>query len=228
MISEKQTTKAGLLHAQEITIQLFGTVEKNGLIVPGKSEKQLSDEIIELALTQFGITDHWHKKIVRTGPNTLATYSENPPDRIIQPDDILFLDFGPIVGGFEADLGRTYVLGDDPLKWKLKQDVEKAWYEIRNWYSQHSALVVSDFYQYILETAANYGWTFTGEIAGHILGKYPHEQPADPKSLELDIHPTNNNDIFLTDANGDKRHWCLELQFIDREKEIGGYFEQLL
>lgn len=228
MISEQQTTKAGLLHAQEITVELFDTVEKNGLIVPGKSEKKLSDEIVELALTQFGITDHWHKKIVRTGPNTLATYSENPPDRMIQPDDILFLDFGPIVGGFEADLGRTYVLGNDPVKLTLKQDVEKAWYEIRDWYRQHSALVVSDFYQYILETAANYGWTFTGAIAGHILGKYPHEQPADPKSLELDIHPTNHNDIFLTDANGEKRHWCLELQFIDREREVGGYFEQLL
>jgi hypothetical protein len=61
-----------------------------------------------------------------------------------------------------------------------------------------------------------------------ILSENPHEQPADPKSLELDIHPENHNDIFLLDANGNKRHWILELQFIDRKNEMDGYFEQLL
>ncbi len=80
----------------------------------------------------------------------------------------------------------------------------------------------------LFEKANEYGWTFGGEIARHIVGEFPHEQPLDPKSLELDIHPANDNDMFLLDANGDKRHWILELQFIDKEKKIGGYFEQLL
>ena len=31
-------------------------------------------------------------------------------------DDILFLDLGPIFAEWEADFGRTYVLGDDPVK----------------------------------------------------------------------------------------------------------------
>jgi len=83
-------------------------------------------------------------------------------------------------------------------------------------------------FQYVVEKAQEMGWEFAGEIAGHIVGKYPHEQPADPRSLELDIHPDNHNDMFLPDANGNKRHWILELQFIDRKNEIGGYFEQLL
>jgi len=46
--------------------------------------------------------------------------------------------------------------------------------------------------------------------------------------MELDIHPANHNDMFLRDADGNKRHWILELQFIDRDNEMGGYFEQLL
>jgi hypothetical protein len=71
-------------------------------------------------------------------------------------------------------------------------------------------------------------WEFGGAIAGHIVGKYPHEQPPDPKSLELDVHPENHNDMFLRDANGDQRHWILELQFVDPRDKIGGYFEQLL
>jgi hypothetical protein len=34
--------------------------------------------------------------------------------------------------------------------------------------------------------------------------------------------------MFLPDANGDQRHWILELQFVDKKNGIGGYFEQLL
>ena len=221
-------TLAKLLHAQNITILLFETVEKNNLIIAGKSEAQLSREVYELASKEFGVTEHWHKKIVRTGVNTLATYSDNPPDLIIQEDDILFLDFGPIVEGYEADLGRTYVLGNDALKLKLKNDVEKAWYEIQEWIQNKVILITSELFQYVVNKAKEYGWTFTGEISGHIVGKFPHEQPVDPKSLELDIHPDNHNDMFLLDANGNKRHWVLELQFIDKERQIGGYFEQLL
>ena len=221
-------TKTKLLNAEKITKQLFEAIEKSNLITAGKSEEQLALEVVELAFEKFGIKDHWHKKIVRTGINTLATYNENPPNRIIQEDDILFIDFGPIVEGYEADLGRTYVTGNNTTRLKLKNDVEKAWYEIQEWFQMQTELKASALFQYAVEKATEYGWSFGGEIAGHIVGKFPHEQPLDPKSLELDIHPENHNNMFLLDANGDKRHWILELQFIDKEKEIGGYFEQLL
>ena len=221
-------TKTKLLNAEKITKQLFEAIEKNNLIIAGKSEDQLALEVTDMAFEKFGIKDHWHKKIVRTGVNTLATYNENPPNRIIQEDDILFIDFGPIVEGYEADLGRTYVTGNNAPRLKLKNDVEKAWYEIQGWFQMQTKLKASALFQYVVEKATEYGWSFGGEIAGHIVGKFPHEQPLDPKSLELDIHPENHNDMFLLDANGDKRHWILELQFIDKEKGIGGYFEQLL
>ena len=221
-------TKTKLLNAEIIAIQLFEAIEKNNLIIAGKSEEQLTLEVSDLAFEKFGIKDHWHKKIVRTSVNTLATYNENPPNKIIQEDDILFIDFGLIIEGYEADLGRTYVIGNNATKLKLKNDVEKAWYEIQGWFQMQTKLKASELFQYVVEKTNEYGWTFGSEIAGHIVGKFPHEQPLDPKSLELDIHPGNHNDMFLLDANGDKRHWILELQFIDKEKEIGGYFEQLL
>ena len=40
---------------------------------------------------------------------------------VIQEGDILFFDFHPVFEGWEADLGRTYVLGNDPLKLKDKK-----------------------------------------------------------------------------------------------------------
>lgn len=217
-----------LEYAQRISIELFAAVEAGGLIKAGKSEAQLNGEVCKLAADQFGISTHWHKKIVRAGKNTLAGYPDNPPDRTIMDGDILFIDLGPVVNGYEADLGRTYVLGNDARKLKLKADVEKAWYEIQYWCKQHTSLPASALFQYATEKAQSYGWAFSGAIAGHIVGPFPHEQPADPQSPELDIHPDNPNDIFLPDAAGNPRHWIVELQFVDRENKIGAYFEQLL
>ena len=217
-----------LNHAQDVSIQFFKAIEKHKLIVAGKTEAQLNEEICCLALKEFGIRQHWHKKIVRTGINTLSVYNDDPPDRTIAEDDILFIDLGPVVGSYEADIGRTYVLGNDFRKLKLKKDVEVAWYEIQAWYRQQTTLKAVTLFQYAADKAKEYGWTFGGGIAGHIVGKYPHEQPVDPQSLELDIHPDNPNDLFLPDDYGNERHWVLELLFIDRENEIGGFFEQLL
>jgi len=222
MIREK------LINAQDVSIQLFKAIEESKLIAPGKTEAQLNEEVCSLALKEFGIRRHWHKKIVRAGRNTLAIYNDDPQNRTIEEDDMLFIDLGPVVKGYEADIGRTYVIGNDPRKLKLKHDVEAAWYEIQAWYQQQTTLQASTLFQHAAEKAQAYGWEFGGVIAGHIVGKYPHEQPLDPQSLELDIHPDNPNDIFLYDEEGDPRHWILELQFIDRARGIGGYFEQLL
>ena len=113
--------KQNLVIAEQKAKKLFNVVEQQGLIIPGKSEIELAGEIIALAKDQFGIETFWHKKIVRAGANTLHPYSGNPPDLVIQNDEIVFLDFGPIFNGWEADLGRTYVIGNNPLKLKLKK-----------------------------------------------------------------------------------------------------------
>ena len=207
--------------------QLFQVVEGLGLIAPGKSEKQLADEVVEVARNHFGIEKFWHKKIVRAGANTLHSYSGNPPDRIIQEDDIVILDFGPIFDGWEADLGRTYVIGQDPLKLKLKRDVEAAWHEAKTWYDEQSSLTGAQYFAYLTELAKKYGWEYGGEIGGHIVGHFPHEQLS-PDDLGLDIHPDNHADIFQADKDGNSRHWILEIQFIDRLNQIGGFFEQLI
>jgi Xaa-Pro aminopeptidase len=221
-------SKEQLDYAQKISLLLFEAIEQNNLIVPGKTEKQLCHEIDQLGKAMFDIEAHWHKKIVRSGKNTLAIYPDNPADRKILADDIIFIDLGPIVNGYEADIGRTYVLGNNLLKQKLKADVEKAWYEIQEWYWKQTTIKSSDLFKFCAQKAKQYGWQFGGAIAGHIVGAYPHEQPANPQSLELDVHPDNHTDMLLLDANGLKRHWILELQFVDKENEIGAYFEQML
>ena len=217
-----------MLLAELTAKKLFTTVEKRGLIVAGKSETQLIEEVVQIAKEDYGIEKYWHKKIVRAGVNTLQPFNGNPPDRIIQYDDIVVLDFGPIYEGCEADLGRTYIIGSDPLKLKIKKDVETAWYEAKSWYDGRTNLTGAEFFNYVLDLTKRYGYEFGNEIAGHIVGPFPHEQPDDPKDLCLDIHPDNHGDILQPDKYGNKRHWILEMQFVDRVNNIGGFFEQLL
>ena len=221
------TVKAKLQDAEEKAGQLFQAVDGSGLISPGKSEKEINTAIFKLAEELFGIKKYWHKRIVRSGVNTLQPYNENPPDLIVQQDDILFLDFGPVFEDWEADFGRTYVLGDDPVKHKLKNDIEMAWHEGKAWFGTKTALTGAEYYQYVTGLAGHYGWTFGGEIAGHLIGQFPHER-LDPGNYDLYVHPGNHNDMFAPDANGMKRNWILEIHFVDREKQIGGFFEQLL
>lgn len=216
-----------LLEAEEKAKQLFDAVEKHQIIKPRKSEKEVNTAIFKLAFEMFGIEKYWHKRIVRAGENTLRPYDDNPPNLIIKEDDIVFLDFGPIFEDWEADFGRTFVLGHDAFKIKLKNDIETAWHEIKEWFQQQTELTASAFYNHITKVAVNYGWEFGGAIGGHLIGQFPHER-IEPNSYLLYIHPENHNSMFALDANGKKRHWILEIHFVDRKKKIGGFFEQLL
>ncbi|MBX9785335.1 MAG: aminopeptidase P family protein [Chitinophagaceae bacterium] len=216
-----------LLLAEQKAKELFKAVEDGGLIVPGKTEQQLSNEVVQIAKDDFGTETHWGKKIVRTGINTLQPYVSNPPDLVIQNGDILFFDFHPAFEGWEADLGRTYVLDNDPLKQQIKNDTEAAWHEGNAWYFQQNKLTGAEFFTYAVSLAKRYGYEFGNAIAGHIIGKFPHEQPDDPNDVCLDVHPDNHTDILQPDKHCNKRHWILELHFVDRVNHIGAFFEQL-
>lgn len=221
------TTRARLEDAEVKANLLFQTIEERRIIAAGKTEKEINTEIFNLAYALFGIEKYWHKRIVRAGENTLKPYDENPPDLIVQEDDILFLDFGPIFEDWEADFGRTYVLGTDPYKLKMKQDIENAWFEAKSWFEKQNKLSGSEFFNYAVDLAKKYGWTFGGTIAGHLIGHFPHER-LEPGNYNLYVHKDNPNDMFLPDAKGNKRHWILEIHFVDTERKIGGFFEQLL
>src|SRR6478752_5829412 len=59
-----------LLDAQNKAAELFAGIERSGMIRAGVREQELSDEIRDLAAEMFGVSRHWHKRIVRTGENT--------------------------------------------------------------------------------------------------------------------------------------------------------------
>src|SRR3954469_8627449 len=92
-----EAARAGtLVAAEEKAVALFDEVVGRGLIAPGEAESAVSDRGRDLGAELFGTNKHWHTRLVRAGPNTLKPYRENPPDRLLGADDIVFLDFGPI------------------------------------------------------------------------------------------------------------------------------------
>ena len=216
-----------LLKAEEKAFNLFNIAEKRGLIVPGKTEKQLNDELYDLAFELYGIKKFWHKRIVRAGKNTLYPYKHNPENLTIQMDDILFFDFGPVFEDWEADVGKTYVVGNDFFKQKLKSDIEMAWKESRDWFFKHTEITGAQYYKYNVDLAKKYGWTFGGDIAGHLIGKFPHEK-IESENRENYIHPDNQKNMFASGKLGTKREWILEIHFVDIDKQIGGFMEKLL
>lgn len=206
---------------------LFKTVEKKGILRSGVTEKQINREIYELAFQMFGIKKYWHKRIVRAGRNTLYPYRENPPDLIVDPEDIIFLDFGPIFEDWEADFGRTYVLGNDPIKMKLRDDIAKAWEDGKVFFQSNPDITGSELFTFMCNLAKEYGWEFGGPHAGHLIGEFPHEV-VQGEEVENYIHRDNLVVMRDPDKNGRPRDWILEVHFVDRDLQIGGFFEQLL
>ncbi|MDA8807445.1 aminopeptidase P family protein [Flavobacteriaceae bacterium] len=220
-------TLKNLVEAELKAQQLFNEIENKNILIAGNSENKINELIFELAFNMFGIKKYWHKRIVRCGENTLYPYNENPENLILKKDDILFLDFGPIFEEWEADFGRTYVVGNNPLKKKLKNDIEKAWYEGKKHFNSKTKITGAQLYSYCNGLAKKYGWEFGGEIAGHIIGQYPHEKLEKEDKTNY-IHPENHSNMFDLNKKGEKKNWILEIHFIDKEKKIGGFFEQLL
>src|SRR6202041_202993 len=218
---------AALLQAQEKADQLFKQVEAQGIIRPNVLESRINQDIYDLAEQMFGISTHWHKRIVRAGSNTLAPYDENPPDLTVGEDDIVFLDLGPVFEDWEADFGRTYVVGNDPRKLKLCRDIEEAFASGKLYFQEHADITAAELYAYAQKLAEQAGWEYGGPIAGHLIGVFPHEKIAGDK-ITLYVHPENHTRMRLPDASGRERHWIFEIHFVDRAREIGGFYEELL
>ena len=216
-----------LLDAQNKAQTLFQEIQIQEIINPGSTESRINEQIYALAQRMYGITQYWHKRIVRAGENTLQPYDENPPDLMVQEDDVVFLDLGPVFEAWEADFGRTYVLGDDPLKHKLCRDIESAFAQGKKHFEETPDIAARDLYLYAQSLAEQNGWEYGGPIAGHLIGHFPHERiPGD--KVTLYVHPDNLNRMRDRDANGEERHWILEIHFVDRARKFGGFYEELL
>jgi Xaa-Pro aminopeptidase len=216
-----------LIAAEKKADALFDAIEERGLIAPGRTERMVEHDIYDLAERSFGVTKHWHRRIVRAGPNALCVSNEHPPVREIAVDDCVFLDLGPVFEEWEADVGRTYVLGSDPLKEKLRDDLSRGFDAFKQYFDEHPDVTGAELYAYAQQWAEAAGWVFGGAIAGHIVGEFPHAHIPGDKVLYR-IGPANTSRMRDPDGQGQTKFWILEVHLVDRNRAFGGFYERLL
>jgi Xaa-Pro aminopeptidase len=225
--TDEDARVTGLLEAQAKAEELFAAISDRRLIAAGLRETQASDAIRDLAADMFGVDRYWHKRIVRAGPNTLQPYRRNPPDRVIAADDIVFCDFGPIFERWEADFGRTFVLGGDPAKLRLRDALPVVFDAGRAYFEAHPEVTGEELFGYVTGQARAAGWEFGGPHCGHLVGEFPHEKIAGD-AIASYIAPGSDQPMRRTDRAGRVCHWILEVHLVDTSAQIGGFFEELL
>ncbi len=216
-----------LTEAEDRALALLDTIEAAGLIQPGRTEREVEKDIYALAERDFGVEVHWHKRIVRSGANTLAIFSDNPPILTIGDDDIVFVDIGPVFEAWEADVGRTYAIGHDPLKQALVRDQPVIFEAVKTWYLAHPEATGAELYAVAVAESEARGWRFAGEIAGHIVAEFPHARVPGEK-FHGHIRPENPTKMREPDGLGRERHWILEIHLAEPGGAFGGFYEKLL
>lgn len=216
-----------LIAAEHRALALLDAIEAAGVIASGRSELEIERDIYALAARDFGVTAHWHDRVVRAGPNTLCVAGEAAPDRIVAEDDIVFLDLGPVFGDWEADVGRSYVVGSDPDKARLVSDLETVFEAVRARYLVDDGMTGAGLYAVAIEESEKRGWRFGGRIAGHLVGKFPYARsPAGRDGGR--ISPANDRPMRDPDSCGRSRHWILEIHLVAPDGSFGGFCERLL
>jgi Xaa-Pro dipeptidase len=219
--------RAALIAAEKKALAMFDAIEAAGFVAPGRSERDVEDDIYTLALERFGVEQHWHRRIVRAGVNTLTIANDYPDVRTIEADDTVYLDLGPVFEAWEADIGRTYALGANEDKKRLVADLERVFDRVQSHYHASPDMTGALLYAFAQAAADDAGWVFGGVIAGHVVGEFSHSTWPGDKDLKR-IGPRNPLPMRGSDYLGREQHWILEIHLVDRARTFGGFYERLL
>ncbi|WP_158818823.1 M24 family metallopeptidase [Methylocapsa sp. S129] len=216
-----------LMGAERMALRLLDAIEAAEFIRAGRTEREIELDIRTLAKEQFGIERDWHKRIVRAGINTLSVAADNPPIRMVEDDDIVFLDLGPVFEEWEADVGRSYAVGGDPSKHALCQELPRQFEKVKRHFDTSPGITGAELYAFACASAEEAGWKFGGKIAGHIVAEFPHARIPGVKQIHH-VSPENPEPMRDLDTNGRVRHWILEIHLVSSDKAFGGFYERLL
>jgi Xaa-Pro aminopeptidase len=170
----------------------------------GRSEKEIAWRLHEL-LHAHGAEGLAFETIVGSGP-TGALPHGRPTDRIVQRDELVVVDFGCVVGGWNSDETRTFATGRLPGELARIYDVCRAAQQaalegIRPGMTGHEADAVAR--ERI--AAAGYGEQF-GHGLGHGVGMDVHEAPRAGREsadvLEVGMVLTVEPGIYLPGRGG--------------------------
>jgi Xaa-Pro aminopeptidase len=216
-----------LIAAEERALEMLVAIERAGYVAPGRRESEVDADIAALAEREFGVTRHWHKRLVRAGPNTLCIFADMPPERVIGETDTVYLDLGPVFDEWEAVIGQTYALGADPARHALVAALPLVFEEVRTHANANPDMTGAELYAFACSRAEARNYHFGGKIAGHIVGEFPHARWPGEKDLQR-IGPANPTRLSDPDHEGRRRYWIIEVHLVAPDRSFGGFYERLL
>jgi Xaa-Pro dipeptidase len=79
VVVDEHIRREKLCEAENLALNLLARIEASHIVVAGRTEREVEEDIYALAEREFGVEKHWHKRIARAGVNTLTIASDNPP-----------------------------------------------------------------------------------------------------------------------------------------------------
>ena len=198
-------------HAAKVAGELLQEI--SNLIKPGISETEAKKKAVEL-YEKFGIKKNWHNPYIYFGTNTVLTFKDkSKEEKILQEEDIAYIDIGPIIDDVEGDIGHTLVFGNNDLFKELKSQSENIFNIACNYWKENNPTGI-ELYKYIYELTDKTGFLFNLNPAGHLIGSFPHKGWKEG----LNTYP------FIPEAG----YWILEIQIRHPEKSYGAFYEAVL
>ncbi|MGB9151457.1 MAG: M24 family metallopeptidase [Alphaproteobacteria bacterium] len=183
------------------------------LVRPGVRESEIKTEA-EKVFAARGIDRIWHQPYIRFGSNSLLTFQNKAKtDRILEAEDIAFIDIGVVKGGVEGDAGRTIAFGENKTLHDLAKASETIFKETAAYWKQHNPTGAA-LYEYTHRIAEKLGVIFNLDPAGHLIGAFPH------RGWKRGLNHFPEQIIGGT--------WILEIQIRHPELPLGAFYEDLL
>ena len=207
-----ESDKNALLAARKKTWQALHNIAE--IIQPGMREADIYTASLEI-LKRAGVSKYWHRPWIRFSSNTLKSFGQqSEPGVRLRPNDIFFIDIGPVWGDFEGDAGETFIVGEDAEMQRCKLDVKRIFLETkRRWEQDH--LSGDGLYRLAQNLATELGWVLNLEVDGHTLSNFPHVLHYRGSLRGIHLTPSPYN-------------WVLEIQIRHPKRDFGAFYEDLL
>ncbi|NPV40079.1 MAG: aminopeptidase P family protein [Anaerolineae bacterium] len=175
------------------------------LIEPGKTEKEIANQLVVNLLYAGCEPELPFSPIVAGGPNSANPHA-NPGDRPLQTGDILIIDWGARFDGYVSDLTRTFAIGSIPEPFKEISGIVLSANQAARARIKPGVLA-GDVDAAARDTIIDggYGKQFLHRT-GHGIGQLPHEEPYISSVSTTDLQPgmlfTIEPGIYLTGIGG--------------------------
>lgn len=164
----------------------------------------------EAVKTEFNL-----EKFYQARNLTIKAFREKSDDKVtLQPEDLFFIDIGPVFDGYEGDYGKTFTLGNNLSYLKISTDVQVLFDKAQSLWLEGNASGI-ELYQFLKKEADKLGYVLNPAMIGHRLADFPHAIYYKGKLGEFTKTPVENL-------------WVLEVLIRHPSNNFGAFFEDII